>query len=112
MIRLDDVRRRFVAAWFQELIILDAERDFVLRPGQRHPLEGLLGQWNLRHFPNALGHRIKRERPQLTWLGHLVGRQQGDRPGRLGTKVLQHPECIFNADSGTCGNELALPLFR
>ncbi|MNP67253.1 hypothetical protein D3C76_1630590 [compost metagenome] len=62
VIRLEDVCRRFVAAWFQELTLLNTECDVVLCPGQRHPFEGLLGQGNLRHFPNALGHRIKRKR--------------------------------------------------
>ncbi|MDT4830724.1 hypothetical protein FQZ97_641980 [compost metagenome] len=101
VIRLEDVCRWLVTAWFPKLIILNAECDFVLRPGQRHPFEGLLGQRDLRHFPYAFGHGIKRERPKLALPGYLVGRQQGDGAGRFGTEVLQHPECILNTNAGT-----------
>ncbi|MCY1530345.1 hypothetical protein D9M68_655290 [compost metagenome] len=101
VIRLEDVRRGLVTAWFPKLITLKTECDFVLRSGQRHSLQGLLGQRDLGHFPYTLGHGIKRERSQLALLRYLVRRQQGDRPGRLGTKVLQHPKCVLNTNAGT-----------
>ncbi|MOA30396.1 hypothetical protein D3C78_1514840 [compost metagenome] len=81
----------------------------MLGAGQRHAFRRTLRKGYPRHFTDALGQHLVRQRLQIARRWRLFWREEGDRTGGLRTQVFQQSEGVRFGHVGRPGDEHALP---
>ena len=113
VVGLENVCRWFAADGLKEYAIAVDDQEFVLCASQRHAFGGAAAEGRAGQVANTSGNLLIGYRPEAAGLvAVLVGREQDEGAGRLGSQILEQREGIIAMDLGFLAERFAHLLFR